>query len=312
MPNFSEALEEEVSKPEHWLEGATIKQDMTRVRLTGAHLPQASFEGLRLVNVLLNGALLEGVNFRSASLEGTVLFESNLRHAVFDRATLRRAGDFPVDLRGAELGGTSFTAATLESLRLLGARFSEPTSVAQLVKAPCFEMETGDWENAATIYGILGKRAAKDWDFASSDLCSYRAATCRHREVIKAGAMRGKGFWRNWVTPTLRAGPTGLGWAVHQLVWGYGLRPLRALGTMLFMILLFGLLVFPFTVSGQTDQRLVDGFIRSLANFVTLDYPTALAAGRIDAFVGAVEALIGSVLLALFLVALAGKYVRRL
>jgi len=81
---------------------------------------------------------------------------------------------------------------------------------------------------------------------------------------------------------------------------------------MLFVILLFGLLVFPFTFSGQTDQRLMDGFIRSLANFVTLDYPTGLAAGRIDALLGVVEALIGSVLLALFLVALAAKYVRRL
>ena len=95
------SLEEEVSKPDHWLEGAIIKQDLANVRLMNARLPHASFEGIRLVNVLFNGALLERANFRSASLEGTVLFESNLRRAAFDQATLRRAGDFPVDLRGA-------------------------------------------------------------------------------------------------------------------------------------------------------------------------------------------------------------------
>lgn len=310
-PNFAEALEEEVSKPQHWLEGAIIKQGLTKVRLTGAHLPNASFEGQRLVNVLLDNALLERANFRSSCLEGTIFCESNLQFAAFDQAILQLAGDFPVDLRGVELGGASFTGATFKSVKLLGVKFSKPTPMAQLVKMPCFEMESGDWDNAATIYGILAKRAAEDWDFASSDLCSYRAATCRHRRVIKAGSMQGKNVWRNWVIPTIRAGFTGLGWAAHQLVWGYGLRPLRALGTVFFVILFFGLLVFPFTGSGKFDQGIADGLIRSLANFVTLDYQAGLVARRVDALAGGVEALLGAVLLSLFLVALAGKYLRK-
>lgn len=106
-PGFVQELINEVKKPNHWLEGALIKVDLSRVHLSGARLPRAVFEGIHLIGVALDYALLEDANFRSATLEGTVLYGSNLRRAIFDTATLRPAANFPVDLRNAELGGTS-------------------------------------------------------------------------------------------------------------------------------------------------------------------------------------------------------------
>ena len=81
-PNFAKSLEAEVSKPQHWLVGATIKQDLTKVHLTGARLPRASFEGLRLVNVLLDGALLE-LTISGKPLRDSKICDINLYRTIF-------------------------------------------------------------------------------------------------------------------------------------------------------------------------------------------------------------------------------------
>jgi hypothetical protein len=315
LPGFIDALVKEVAKHDHWLEGAQIKEDLVEVGLSSARLPRANFEGRRLVRVALDSALLEDANFRSAIIEGTLLQGSNLRRAAFDAATLQSTEDSVIDFSNTELGGASFTGATLKSLRLVGSRFSEPTSVAHLLDTPCFEMEVAAWEDAASVYSTLGKRAGEDWDFISEELCAYLAMTCRHRKAIGAGPLQKERSSHNWIGPSLAAGMAGIGWALHREVWGYGLRPLRVFVAMVVLIAFFGLFVFPFVGVAQSNSPssspFIDGLVLSLSTFVTLTYGRHGPTTTVGEIAGGIEALLGNILLSLFLVALAGKYVRR-
>ncbi|MGQ0670535.1 MAG: pentapeptide repeat-containing protein [Actinomycetota bacterium] len=180
---FVEALVAEISRSDHWLEGARIKEHLSGACLSGARLPGATFEGRTLRGVVLDNALLEGANFRSSHLEDTSLYGSNLRGAAFDLATLQEANS-PVDLRNAELGGASFSGATLVSPRIFGSRFSEPTSIERFLDAPIFEMAHGSWDEAAVVYSALAKRASEDWDFSSEEIAAYLAMTCKHRKAL--------------------------------------------------------------------------------------------------------------------------------
>lgn len=311
VPNFEQLLEQEVANPQHWLEGAKIKQDLHGLRLVGAKLPKANFEGRKLTDVVLTNALLEEANFRSAFLEGILLYGSNLSRAIFDLATLRGIGSSHVDLRNTELGGASFTSSTLKSLRLLGVRFSAATRITPLLDTPCFEMENGLWDDAAAVYATLGKRAADDLDFASADLCSYLSMTCRHRKVIKVGPLPKRYRMLNWAMVSFRAGPVGWLWLVHRAIWGYGLRPLRTLFAMLGVVVLFWLIFF-FIKGEPSGSSLVDTLILSLTTFVPLEgYNERTPSSAVAEFVGSVETFLGIILLDLFLVALACKYVRR-
>lgn len=330
--NFIQLLEQEVSKPDHWLEGAQIKQHLSGVCLSRANLPKASFEGLTLTNVDLTDALLEEANFRSTVLEGTLLNGSNLCYAAFDTAKLKEFNGNPVDLRNADLGGASFTGSNLKSLRLMGVRFSAPTMVTPFLKTPCFEMKAGLWDKAAAIYSVLGKRAADDWDFDSTEHCSYLAMTCQHRKVIKSGPLPKKHQLLNWVILSLRAGPVGLFWLFHRAIWGYGLRPMRILISLFLVIFIFWMIFFITSIEPnsseatlmnnltatnfnssieQSNSVFIDTLILSLATFVTLGSYDSKPSGIIGELAGTVEALLGIILLDMFLIALAGKYLRR-
>jgi hypothetical protein len=312
---FVEALVAEISQRGHWLEGARIKEHLSGACLSGARLPGATFEGRTLRGVALDNALLEGANFRSSHLKGTSLYGSNLRRAAFDLATFQDANGFPVDLRNAELGGASFSGATLVSPRMFGSRFSEPTPIERFLDAPIFEMAHGSWDEAAVVYSALAKRASEDWDFSSEEIAAYLAMTCKHRKALGAQPLSHKNHWRNWVSPTVGSGLTGVWWMVHRVGWGYGLRPSRVLALMVAVILFFGLLVFPFAgvehTRGTRLPPVLEGLVLSLTTFVTLTYGRHLPSTTLGEVAGGVEAFFGAILIALFLVALAGKYLRR-
>lgn len=284
------------------------------LNLTGIRLPRANFEGLRLVNVVLTDAELDSANFRSAQLHGVLFQRSNLRQAIFDGATLTKYEFAPVDCRGAELGGASFVGAEVRALKLAGAIFSEPTLVVHFLEYPCFEEDSGAWTQAAGVYAAIGRRAAEDWDFDSADDAAYLAMTCRHRLRIGAQPLVPGSHWANWIWPTLRKGAPGALWMAHRWIWGYGLRPLQALAAMLAVITFWGLLVYPvvgFTTNTSADSLLSDSLLLSLMTFVTLSFSRLAPSTGMGELAAGIEGFLGSVLLALFLVSLAGRYIRR-
>jgi uncharacterized protein YjbI with pentapeptide repeats len=319
VPDFVREFSDEVARPRHWLEGARIKTDIVGILLSGAKLPYANFEGRHLIRVALDRSLLEGANFRGAVIEGVVLNGSNLRRAAFDRAILRPDDTVPVDLRDTELGGVSLTGAKLRHVRLHGAHFSEQTEVSHLIESPTFEMHTGAWDHAATIYSVIGRRAAEDWDSRSEQTCSFLAMTCRHRRAIVASPLSEGWSSQNWLKPTLSAGLPGIAWALHREGWGYGLSPFRVFGTMIAVILSFGLFVFPFAglthVSHTPEQdhasTILTSLILSLNTFVTLTYGRHVPATTFGEVAGGIEALLANILMSLFLVSLTAKYMRR-
>lgn len=319
-PEFSQKLVAEVAKPDHWLEGIQIKSNLSDLNLSNAKLAFSNFEGKRLTRIALEGALLEEANFVSATLEGVLLFGSVLRCASFDMATLRSADNTPVDLRKAELGGISLTGARLSSLRLEGAKFSERTEVSHLLDSPIFEMQTAAWEDAAHVYSMIGRRAAEDWDFSSELRCVFLATTCRHRQAIGAGPLQDTWTWSNWAKPTLSSGVRGAAWMLHRQAWGYGLWPSRVVAIMISVVLLFGLFVFPLAgvshighdAASDHFSRIVPSLVLSLNTFVTLTYGRHVPSTTLGEFAGGLEALLAGILLSVFLVSLANKYIRRI
>jgi hypothetical protein len=206
------------------------------------------------------------------------------------------------------------TGAEIGSVRLEGARFSEPTAVVHLLDGPCFEAEKGEWIAAAGVYGVLGRRAAEDWDFDSADRAVFFAMTCRHRKSIGAEEIVRGSYWHNWILPTLRSGFSGVLWMAHRWTWGYGLRPLQALISMTAVIGVWGTLVYPlvgFSAGNGGHGSYADSLLLSLMTFVTLSFSRLAPAPGVGELMAGVEGLLGSALMALFLVSLAGRYIRR-
>lgn len=310
--DFIAALEHEVSNPDHWLEGIKIKQDLIGVKLKDANMLKADFDGRRLINVVFTGALLKEANFRSTHIENTIFNNSDLSNACFNFATLQGVKGHPVDFRNSELGGASFRNSNLKSLRLLGAKFSTKTHLETILYTPCFEMETGSWDDAATVYANLGKRASEDWDFDAINKCLYLSFTCKHRKIIKTDPLSKKHKLLNLVIDSFLAGPVGWFWLAHRIIWGYGLRPFRILFVMFIAIVFFSLIFFYITGVEQDNSSFVDTLSLSLTTFVTLgSYNNQAPSGKLGEFIGGVEALSGIILLDLFLIALVSKYVKR-
>ena len=83
-----------------------------------------------------------------------------------------------------------------------------------MLYTPCFEMETGSWGDAATIYANLGKRASEDWDFDAINKCLYLSFTCKHRKIIKTDPLSKKHTLLNLVIDSFLAGPVGWFWLI--------------------------------------------------------------------------------------------------
>lgn len=323
--DFQHLLQREVKKQGHWLEGARFSNDLANIDLTGARIPNGLFEGIALSQVIFNRALLENSNFRGSVISGGVFSNSNLQNSAFDRARLTKWQGSPLDLRNADISGASFVGTAVEGTRLNGIRLHEPTAIAALLASPSYELECGWWDEAATVLATIGKRATEDWDFHSAELAAFLAMTCRHRAAINAEPLNGGSWPRNiskdWLVPTWRTKSSGwpmflaaVGWLVSRATWGYGLRIRSLIVTILITIFLFGLLFEMLNLvectKGCSDFGLVNALVFSFDTFAGLTFATT-PRDWIGALIAGVEGLIGAILVALFLVSLASKYLRR-
>ena len=300
-------LTQEVSRKDHWLEGALVNRDLQGLNLIGARLPSATLEGVRMSDVLLSDALLEGANFRGAVLSGVVLAGADIRGAAFDRAIMTMRRSSPCDFRRAIFGNTSFIGAKVQAVRLLGARFQERTPVDVFVDPfASFEMTVGIWDEATAVFAALGKRATEDWDFSTAETAAFIAMTCRHRKEINARALHTTSSLRNWgadwLVPTVRARYANIrtwGWLVSRVFWGYGLRPLRLALAMICIVLLFASIFRIISLSCESaypncnSVTLWDTFIFSLNTFVGLTYSPVTPRDNVSALIAGVEALLG-------------------
>ena len=309
-------LECQTSLPDHWLEGAQLaEQDLSRLNLASARLPNADLESARLPSAFLAGACLDGANLRSANLR-----QANLSYASLAGACLCEAGAEDAHLEHSNLSAADIEGAHLDGAFLQAMKLDYDTNADGVDWGLPGEYRSLQYERAVRVFRALARHFRDVSDHQWDEEFYIREMTALHLASIEAASVP-EGSWlqraRCWLAgpvPLSRL-PAWIGWGFHRWLWGYGVRPLWVLGWMAWVILLFGFVLFPLLgVTGpgpSPSHRLLDGLLVSIATFTTLGYGSRCPCGVLGEVLGGFEALIGSLLVSVFVVSLATRYVRR-
>ena len=292
-----------------WLEGVIVDTPVVGKVLSRAKMPYAIFEGIAISRSCLDHSLLYGASFRSSVIEAVIFRGSDLANAIFDMATCVTTAQstFSADFRDCELGGLSGANAAFRGIQILGARFSSPTRLVPFIAHPSAEVQAAQWSDAAVLYASLSRRAAQDGDYGLSDELAYSVSTYRHRAALRAGRMRSRSPWRNWIWPTIRH-PSAVLWLLSRFLWGYGFRPWRCLIGVLAVIATG----FAFAFANSGCSSIFDSIVWSLMSFTGASGGTVPGNTSLERFIFGLDALVGTVLLSLFLISMTGKYARRM
>ena len=276
-------------------------------------------EGLDLTFRNLQSANLSEMNLREARLQGADLGHTDLREADLFRADLQEADLFRTDLRGAFL-----MQADLRSAYILAIRVDEQTNLEDVDWEPKYVNvweQIHSYQNARATY-----RQLKNWhhNHGHYDIAGefqYRGWVCKRREALE---QVGTGLsWRHPLR-TLQAlklqrwfAMVAFLWLItHELLFGYGERPIRVVLAASVIILGFALVFFLFPISNlstagpiELSARLLDSLYFSLVSFTTLGY-----GGWVNhpdnwlRYLGGFESFIGLFLSAIFLVTFTRKW----
>ena len=268
-------------------------------------------------------------NLHSADLSGIDLREANLQAADLGRTDLRDADLFRVDLREADLfradlRGTFLMQANMDNAYLLAVRMNDQTNLEDINWGRKY---VGGWErdklyqNARAIY-----RQLNTWhqnhgytDIAGEFL--YREWVCKRLECLER-LLDGL-HWRNPIGSLLAL---DLQWwrnvayfiwlGTHELLFGYGERPIRVAFTAASVVFSFALVYFLYPFSQVLEAspreflgRAWDSFYFSLVSFTTLGYGGWIS--HPDSWIrnlGGIQSFIGLFLTALFLVTFNRKW----
>ena len=288
----------------------------------------------RLISV--NGGTARGLDLTYRNLRNTDLSEFNLREiclrdADLNHADLRDADLFRVDLTDsdlfrADLRGTFLMQADLRGAYLMAVRIDDQTNLDDVEWGHNY---INAWErdkiynNARAIY-----RQLNIWhqnhglnDIAGEFL--YREWVCKRLDSLEqlASGVSWRHPWRtlkalNWLW--WRTLVVFLWLATHELLFGYGERPIRVVITASLVVLVFAVFYFLYPLPGlsnitwgQAFARLWNSFYFSLVSFTTLGY-----GGWIHhpdnwlRYLGGLQSFIGLFLTALFLVTFTRKWTK--
>ena len=265
----------------------------------GTHL-DGSFGPLDLSGAELNVAYLHG-----AYLQGTRLRGAHLRSAHFEAAFLGATDLSDADLTGAHLLGTDLEASILAGAELWDAEIDGGT-----------RLDGVDWGR----HHILATERNGHHAFAES---VYRVLK-QHRQSAGDYHTAGEFYFREM--ESIRKQLSGR----HRLVWtvfykslcGYGERPTWTFRWAAWIILVWGLVVYPLngiTAAGGLTSSLTwplhlgvfrDGLSLSLITFATLGYGNRYPASITGEFLAGIEALLGILLSSIFVVSFAKKVIR--
>lgn len=298
-----QALQAEAAKPEHWLEGAILSRMQLRdVVLFRTRMPRADLEYCICNGASFAEANLTEANLSSTDARGAQFPQANLSRARFDNSDLKGA-----DLRYADLSGACLRGCTLDGAYLLGARFDSETVVDSVNWGEPGEFAEGRWLDAARVFRAIGTHLRTIAAHHESTQLYFREMTALHLHTLSSARYPGRVWqWLKWWPP--RSFVVSVVWLSHRWFWGYGSRPLRILPWLLGVICLFGLGIFPHIGSGMSYS---EGLALSLVTFATLGYGNRVPQTVLGEALGGAEALLGSLMMSAFLVALATKYVHR-
>ncbi len=287
--------------------------------------------GLRLDGRNLAEADLSGMNLREASLRRANLFYANLRDTDLSRTDLREADLFHADLRDADLFQTDLRATFL-----IRADFRDTFTLAPVIdnQTNLDDVDWGDryinaWERARLYQNARGSyRQFNIWhqNHGHSDIAGeflYREWICKRKEA-REQLTEGLSWrsprrtlqtlhWRWWRTLIFFC------WLlIHEMIFGYGERPIRALFTAGAVILGFSIIYFLSEPSellagswGEAWFRLWQSFHFSLMSFTTLGYGEWIRhPDNWARYLGGLESFFGLMITAVFLVTFTRKWTK--
>jgi len=261
-------------------------------QLEGAILSFADLRGAFLVDAQMVGTQLAAARLEGAELTKANLQEACLVDAQLQGAQLRHARLLGADLRRAQLGWADLSEARMDGAALAEIEMNRWSRCASVDWGTPREEREEHWDDAASVFRALKEHYRETGNYRRADECYVREARCWHRSH------------RWWKRALL---------VPHQAAWGYGAVPWLLLVPMVLTILLFGLVVFPCTgmnIPTGNEPRLMPGIALSLVTFGTLGYGNRFPASEVGEMLAGVEAIIATLLSAMFVVALARKYIR--
>jgi uncharacterized protein YjbI with pentapeptide repeats len=297
-----------------WLEGALLAdEDLSNLTLANAKIPDADLENSNLSGSILTAACLDGANLRS-----TEFAEAHMEGASFVRARAHRAKCQGAYLYDAIFTGAQFDGAEFQGAGLRGIVLDDHTSVEGVRWGYPREYREARFDDAASVFRTLARHARDVSDYRTSEHFYWLEMTSLHLLAIGAtdAPIDAPSSRRVWFRPKLSSLPLWAGWGLHRLVWGYGASPWKTPKWMFGVVLTFTF-VYPIVgISGVPCEatlatKLLTGLALSLVTFPTLGYGNRTAVGLLGEIAGGLEALLGSILMSMFIVALATRYVHR-
>ena len=277
--------------------------DLRRANLNGADLSGAPLSWAKLTRANLSGAILSG-----AQMVGTRLRCADLRYALcstlFWDGLRRDTAFYHADLRGACLAGIRLAAETdLTGVRLGGRPLGRPEDRIRDEIPTVGGKQKGALGECADVYRQLKQCSQHSGDYARAGAFYFRERACqwRYRRQAKLG---------------------GWGWGLlYEYLCGFGERPWRIAGWMLFFVILGAIcfaclgvtgmdVCFSLDVSAAGAVRLVRLLCLSVATFTTLGFGGCAPATWAGEVIAAAEAGSGVVLMPLFLVCIVRQFSR--
>ncbi len=308
----------------HWGRDAVLSGDEPMSREDLKRLMSVNggtAEGLDLTFRNLQSADLSEINLREIRLREAALGHTNLRETNLFRANLQGAELFRADLRGAFL-----MQADMQGAHLLAVRIDDQTNLDDVEWGHDY---INAWErdkiynNARSIY-----RQLNTWhqNHGLSDIAGeflYREWVCKRLE-----AQEGLTSELSWRHPWRVLLALNLHWwrnlivflwlGTHELLFGYGERPIRVVLTACLVVLGFAVVYFLYPPSelsnagwGELLARMWYSFYFSLVSFTTLGYGEWIKhPDNWLRYLGGVQSFIGLFLTALFLVTFTRKWTK--
>lgn len=309
-PQRTKAQLEQAVAAGEWLEGAQLEaMDLEGANLTDAKLPYAELQGVSLSDATLAKADLHGAVLTQAKLKRAILNEANLTGSCcigtdFSEAHLESSRLSATELRNAKLDGAWLAGAALDGLRSMDAvEWGTPG-----------EHRNGLFSEAALIYRGLGRMFREASDHGSSVNSYFNEMTCLHLVAIGATQHRSRSLVTWFPRAALSRPISWIGWAAHRWIWGYGVRPGYTLAVAALVVLLFAVLFASVNIlylGNASQSGFIPGLTMSAAAFLNAGDCGFAPKDAIGFYLRGLETPIGMVLINVFLVSMATRFVHR-
>jgi len=280
---------------------------------SGIHL-----EDIDLSKIILRNAHLREAHLTRANLQYANLAKCDLRGAHLEEADLRYAKLQEARLQGAQLQETNLARTRLEGVSLYDTEFSRDTRFVRVDWGDCIigEEQKQQFIRAGDIYRYLKMWYTNAGSYDVAGAFFYREQEVNRKSVQKDIVKLFKSSkYKECLQFLFKSrGGWNLLWSwAYRLSCGYGEKPWRVI--LWSALVLLGLAFIYFLFRGVspytlTTQAFWSSLYYSAVSFTALGYGSWFRPGSVSAWaqgVGAVEAIIGVSLIALFLVTFTRK-----